>query len=151
MLDDGWRGMSTQMQVKNTPKGAESFGCLEWSVSTYFRSHIFAFLNLDHGNTTVKKNTVDRQFDMSRCMTKPTKWLVHLPKTQIILGIRPVWSVFAVRLMRLHLDSEDSEDWSDWADLSSLGACHFVHFAVLWLIFDRNFVPSSRNRNEHGS
>ena len=29
---------------------------------------------------------------MSRLMTKPTKWHVHPAKTQISLGIRPVWS-----------------------------------------------------------
>ena len=32
----------------------------------------------------------------SLCMTKPTKWPVHPAKTQISLGICPVWSVFAV-------------------------------------------------------
>ena len=36
---------------------------------------------------------------MSRIVTKPTKWHVRPAKTQISLGIRPVWSVFAVRLM----------------------------------------------------
>ena len=35
-------------------------------------------------------------FNMSRNMTKPTKWHVHPAKTQISLGIRPVWSVFSV-------------------------------------------------------
>ena len=30
--------------------------------------------------------------NMSRLMTKPTKWHVHPLKTQITLGIRPVWS-----------------------------------------------------------
>ena len=30
--------------------------------------------------------------DMSRLMTKPTKWHVRPAKTQISLGIRPVWS-----------------------------------------------------------
>ena len=30
--------------------------------------------------------------EMSRSMTKPTKWHVRLAKTQISLDIRPVWS-----------------------------------------------------------
>ena len=30
--------------------------------------------------------------DMSRIVTKPTKWHVRPAKTQISLGIRPVWS-----------------------------------------------------------
>ena len=38
--------------------------------------------------------------DLSRLMTKPTKWHVRLAKIQISLGIRPVWSVFAVRLKK---------------------------------------------------
>ena len=36
-------------------------------------------------------------------------------KTQSSLGIRPVWSVFAVRLKK-PTHREQSEDWSDWAD-----------------------------------
>ena len=35
-------------------------------------------------------------------MTKPTKWPVCPAKSQISLSIRPVWSVFAVR-MKQHL------------------------------------------------
>ena len=47
--------------------------------------------------------------------TKPTKWPMRPAKTQISLGIRPVLSVFAVRLRIakdpsfLHADSEDSD------------------------------------------
>ena len=33
-----------------------------------------------------------RSVSMSRNMTKPAKWHVHPAKTQISLGIRPVWS-----------------------------------------------------------
>ena len=33
-------------------------------------------------------------------MTKPTKWHVCPAKTQISLGIRPVWSVFAYRMKK---------------------------------------------------
>ena len=36
---------------------------------------------------------------MSHLMTKPTKWCVRPAKTQISLGIFPVWTVFAVRSM----------------------------------------------------
>ena len=35
---------------------------------------------------------------MSRLMTKPTKWHVRPAKSQINLGIRPVWSVFTVHM-----------------------------------------------------
>ena len=53
---------------------------------------------------------------MSRCTTKPTKWLVRPAKTQISLGIRPVWaesSLFAWRhlwtLATYWAHSEDSD------------------------------------------
>ena len=54
--------------------------------------------------------------NMSRLMTKPTKWHMHLAKTQISLGIRPVWSEswlcaqwVAKDPSFLHTDSEDSD------------------------------------------
>ena len=37
---------------------------------------------------------------MSHLVKKTTKWHVHPAKTQISLGIRPVWSVFAVRMKK---------------------------------------------------
>ena len=73
---------------------------------------------------------------MSCSMTKPTKWPVRPAKTLIILGIRPVWSAFAVRLMGSKgtvLLQADSEDWSECvdghADQYSLG----VHVILLVL------------------
>ena len=54
--------------------------------------------------------------DLSRLMTKTNKMGVRPAKTQISLGIRPVWSVFAVCAQWLvkeprflHVDSEDSD------------------------------------------
>ena len=44
-------------------------------------------------------------------MTKPTKWHVRPAKTQISLGIHPVWSVFTSAWRKLGLRL-----WSDWAD-----------------------------------
>ena len=51
---------------------------------------------------------------MSRLMTKPTKWSVHPAKTQISLGVHPVWSEslqcvqwVAEDPVFLHADSED--------------------------------------------
>ena len=49
-------------------------------------------------------------------MKKPTKWHVRPAKTQISLGIRPVWSESSLRAQWvakntsfLHADSEDSD------------------------------------------
>ena len=40
------------------------------------------------------------QYKMSKLMTEPTNWHVRPAKTQISLGILPVWSVFAVRMKK---------------------------------------------------
>ena len=62
---------------------------------------------------------------MSRSMTKPTKWPVRPAKTQISLGICPVWSESLLCAHWVAKDPSflhaDREDWSDWSE-SSLGA-----------------------------
>ena len=75
------------------------------------------------GRTVLERPTLEHYGDitnLSRLMTKPTKWHVVPAKTQISLGIRSVWSEsllcthwVAMVLSFLH---EDSGDWSDWAD-----------------------------------
>ena len=54
----------------------------------YFTKHIHFFFQHEH--FSLKANV--RLKYMSRLMTKPTKWSLHPAKTQISLGIRPVWS-----------------------------------------------------------
>ena len=81
---------------------------------------------------------------MSRRMTKPIKWLVHPAKTQISLGVCPVWSVFAVAMNKAWVLSyplrAQQRLWSDLvdaqADLSlcwTHKSCHFVGFVMLRL------------------
>ena len=82
--------------------------------------------------------------NLSCDMTKPTKWHVRPAKTQISLGIRPVWSdVFTVHMKKaLVLSyplSTQRRLWSDWADaqvdLSLRWAhSHFVGFVMSRLI-----------------
>ena len=71
---------------------------------------------------------------MSCCMTKPTQWPVCPAKTQISLGILPVWSESSLRALWVAKDQRflhvDSEDWSDLAD-ADLGTGHFVGFVML--------------------
>ena len=76
---------------------------------------------------------------MSRLMTKPTKWHVHPAKTQISLGIRPVWSVFVVRMKKLGslttYWAHGEKLWSDWADAQAdlilrWTHSHFVDFVM---------------------
>ena len=81
---------------------------------------------------------------MSQRMTKPTKWHVHPVKTQISLGICPVWSESSlsawrklVSLATNWVHSKDSDqDWADaQADLSLRWAhMQFWGFVVCWFI-----------------
>ena len=61
---------------------------------------------------------------MSRLVTKPTKWHVRPAKTQISLGIHPVWpeSSLCTQYVAkdpsfLHADSEDSDQTGSYMDL----------------------------------
>ena len=69
------------------------------------------------------------QSNLSHLMTKPTKWHVRPAKTQIILGIRPVWSESSLSAWR-KLRSLATH----WADLSLRWAhrsfCWFSHEAA---------------------
>ena len=62
---------------------------------------------------------------------KTNKMTVRPAKTQISLGIRPVWSVFAVSMKKpwalSYPLSAQRRLWSDWAHT------HFVGFVMLWL------------------
>ena len=73
---------------------------------------------------------------MSRSRTKPTKWPVRPAKTQISLGICPVWSVFAVR-MKKQWDlsyplSEHRRLWSDCADAQADLSFSWAHMSFCW-------------------
>ena len=77
---------------------------------------------------------------LSRLMTKPTKWSVRPAKTKISLGI---WSEslqctqwVAEDPMFLHADSEDSDQTGQMPRLIWVFAgrtCHFVGFVMRWL------------------
>ena len=79
---------------------------------SYFHGH---FISLDHSSKILYISVVIN--NLSHLMTKPTKWYVRPAKTQISLGIRPVWSVFAVR-MKKHcvLGYPLSAQWRLWSD-----------------------------------
>ena len=90
------------------------------------------------------------KINLSRLMTKLTKWPLCPGKTQISLGIRPVWLESSLSAWRklgsLATHWVHSEDWSDWADAQpdpSLhwaheSFCHFVGFVMSWLICDHS-------------
>ena len=68
-------------------------------------------------------------------MTKPTKWHVHPAKTQISLGIHPIWSKLG-SLATHWAHSEDSDQTGRMPRLIWVFAgrtCHFVGFVTRWL------------------
>ena len=75
---------------------------------------------------------------MSRLMTKPTKWHVRPAKTQISLGIRPVWSESSpsawrkLRSLATHwAHSEDSDQTGRMPRLIWVFAGRTCHFLIL--------------------
>ena len=74
--------------------------------------------------------------DMSRQVTKPTKWQVHPAKTQIRLGICPVWSESLLGAQWGAKDPSfiqaDSKDWSDWADAQADLSLRWAHMPFCW-------------------
>ena len=76
-------------------------------------------------------------------MTKPTKWHVRSSKTQISLGVRPVWSESSLSTWRklgsltTHwAHSEDSDQTGRMPRLIWVfvgRTCHFVGFVMRWL------------------
>ena len=73
---------------------------------------------------------------LSRLTTKPTKWHVRPAKTQISLGICPVWSesslstwgkLKSLAIIRVHLSL-----WSDWVDAQADLSLHWVQRSFCW-------------------
>ena len=101
---------------------------------------------------------------LSHLMTKPKKWHVHPARTQISMGIRPVYSESSLCTQReakdpsfLHADSKDSDQteqtprliW-DFAGCT----CHFVGFVMRRLRLKYTYLlvqtpyKSSTNAND---
>ena len=76
-------------------------------------------------------------------ITKPTKWYVRPAKTQISLGIRPIWSEFSLSAWRTigslathWAHSEDSDQIERMSRLTWVfggRTCYFVGFVLRWL------------------
>ena len=93
-----------------------------------------------------------QKFKMSRLMTKPTKWSVCPVKTQISLGIRPVWSESSLSAWR-NIGSSvihwaHCEDRSDWADAHAiLLVCREA--ALMQVPFDNIWAWAWQNLQSH--
>ena len=68
-------------------------------------------------------------------MTKPTKWHVHPAKTQISLGIRPVWSESLLCAQWVHVAKNPSFLHADsWADAQADLSLCWVHRPHCWFL-----------------
>ena len=69
---------------------------------------------------------------------KTNKMTVRPAKTQICLGIHPVWSVFAVRMKKAWVLSYPLSArrrlWSDWADAQADLSLHWAHMPFCFVI-----------------
>ena len=104
------------------------------SVSPYKKASIDS--TSAHMNHSIPINTNEPQHDKANIMS------VRPAKTQINLGIRPVWSESSLCAQRVAKDPNylhaDSADWSDWADAQAdlslrWAHTHFVGFVMSWL------------------
>ena len=73
---------------------------------------------------------------MSRRTTKPTKCPVRPAKTQISMGICPVWSVFAICMKKpwvlSYPMSAQRRFWSDWVDAQTDLSLRWAHRPHCW-------------------
>ena len=77
----------------------------------------------------------DLLYSLSQRMTKPTKWHVRPAKTQISLGIRPVWLESSLCAQWVKVPSflhADSEDWSDLADVQADQSLRWADMPFCW-------------------
>ena len=83
---------------------------------------------------------------LSRLMTKPTKWHMRPAKSQISLGTCPVWSESSLSAWRklgsLATDWVHSKEWSDWADAQAELSLCWDNRSFCWFYHTRplNFV-----------
>ena len=72
---------------------------------------------------------------------KTNKMSVRPAKTQISLGIRPVWSVFAVRMKKVWVlcypFSAQQRRWSDWEDAQADLSLRWVHSHFVGFVMSR--------------
>ena len=92
-----------------------------------------------------------RLANMSQLVTKPTKWHVRPAKTQISLGIRPVWSESSLCAHWVAKDSSflhaDSEDWPDWADAQADLSLRWEHMPLCWFYHEAAHMLASRHNS----
>ena len=83
---------------------------------------------------------------MSCPMTKPTKWPLCQTQTQISLGIRPVWSVFTVRIKKHWVLNYPLSTlwrlWSDWANAQADLSLCWTQRSFCWFCHEAAQMPA---------
>ena len=87
ILFTSWPAYTTFKSKKITHKSTEKYSTHFYFPKQQHTNNLSIVIN--HRKTKAKR--LERQH-LSRLMTKPTKWSVRPAKSQISLGIRPVWS-----------------------------------------------------------
>ena len=93
-----------------------------------------------------------RVYKMSRRMTKPTKWPVRPAKTQISLGIRPVWSEHSRCAQWVAKDSRfpqvDSQDSDQTGRILVLSCCgsNYYEWITMSCMLLFSVISSQRKR-----
>ena len=90
---------------------------------------------------------------LSHSMTKPTKWSVRPAKTQISLGIRPVWSESDLKqnwVLSYPLSTQ-RRLWSDWADAQADLSLRWAQKSFCWFCHEvaQNSSSSSLHNAAH--
>ena len=85
-------------------------------------------------------------------MTKTNKMTVRPAKTQINLGICPVWSESWLCTQWVAKDPSflhaDSEDWSDWADAHADLSLRWAHIPVCWFCHETAHIRYTWNQKQ---
>ena len=114
------------------------------TIYSYCILHMFGVLVSGKGNSNeYPQCIICFHTEMSRDMTKTNKVTVRPAKTQISLGIRPVWSESSLCAQWvakdpsfLHANREDSDQTGQMPRLIRVftgHTCHFVGFVMKWL------------------
>ena len=90
-----------------------------------------------------KRGTAGRHYYLSRLMTKPTKWHVRPAKTQISLGILPVWSESSLTALR-NIRSLVTH-WAHSEYSEHTGRTHFF----CWFCNDAAHSPTPLHRDKN--
>ena len=137
----------------------------QWWVAEWFRARERKASLASWSTSRIALFTIQRQGlhwsqYFSHLMAKPTKWPVRPAKTQISLGICPVWSesLLCAQLVAMDPNSSGGQQRlrSDWANAQadlSLRWTHmpFVGFVMRWLISGYQKVELCQCAFRHGS